>query len=351
MPAGLIAHINLARGLRGGEFQTLMLLDELADHGWRQRLITRPGAELAAAARAANPSVEVRAAANPISAALACRGATLVHAHDGRGVYAAALAGSIGRRPYIITRRVMNPLGRGWATRAAYRRAAALVAISSAVSAALTDYDARLAPTLIPSAGRPAAPASGLAKSLRERWGERFVVGNVAALEQDSKGQLTLIEAARSAPWMHVVLVGSGRDEQRLKAAAANLANVEFTGQVSDVDAYLDAFDVFAFPSLREGFGSVLLDAMRAGLPVVAHAAGGIVDIVVEGSTGFLVRPGDASGFLKALEKLHADATTRHAFEAAARQRAQEFAPNVMGNRYHALYNRVLARDVQEAKT
>ncbi|MEM8983069.1 MAG: glycosyltransferase family 4 protein [Pseudomonadota bacterium] len=339
MQPGCLTHINLAAGLRGGERQTLLLIEQLANRGWRQRLVTRPSAPLAKALPIfLREHVALRSGANILAAARACAGSSIIHAHDGRAVYAAAAAGWLNSAPTVITRRVMNPLRSGWPQRVAYGRAGAVVAISTAVAAAINTALPTVEPAVIPSAFQPEQPRTGYDETLRTRWGERFVVGNVAALEDDSKGQSCLIELARAEPSVHVVLVGSGRDETALRAAAADLPNVEFAGQTDDVDAYLRAFDLFAFPSLREGFGSVLLDAMRHGLAVVAKRTGGIVDIVEPDVTGLLVDADDDRGFFAAVRELQLNTARRGAFATAARQRVERFSAAIMTDRYEAIY-------------
>ena len=177
-PARHIAHINLAHSLRGGERQTLLLIAALAERGWKQRLIARPGAPLAPALIAEmDGTVPVRVASNIAAAALAVGSAALIHAHDGRAVYGAALAAWQHGCPYIITRRVMNPIRQRWASRQAYRRAAAVVAISSAVAAEIRRFDRAIEPVRIPSAYQPAPVVTGMDQALRTRWQQRFVVG------------------------------------------------------------------------------------------------------------------------------------------------------------------------------
>jgi hypothetical protein len=85
------------------------------------------------------------------------------------------------------------------------------------------------------------------------------------------------------------MLVGGGDDEAMLRSAAAGLTNMTFTGFVDNVGDYLASFDVFVLPSNREGIGSILFDAMEAGLPVVASRVGGVPSIVHDGETGFLI--------------------------------------------------------------
>ena len=112
----------------------------------------------------------------------------------------------------------------------------------------------------------------------------KFLVGHVGALDNGQKGQEFIIAAARelerSHPDVHFMLVGGGDDEAMLRSAAAGLSNLTFTGFVDNVGDYLAAFDVFILPSNREGIGSILLDAMEQGLPVIASRVGGVPDIV-----------------------------------------------------------------------
>ena len=124
----------------------------------------------------------------------------------------------------------------------------------------------------------------------RDRLGlpqDAFVVGNVGRLHPD-KDQATLLRAfarARSALPAHALLVilGKGRLEQQLKALAATLGiaeQVRFLGQVPDAWQAFSAFDVFALSSDHEPFGMVLLEAMAAGVPVIASDCGGAPEVV-----------------------------------------------------------------------
>jgi len=339
---GCLTHLNLARGFRGGERQTELLLRALAALGWHQRLVARRDEPLAERCRDI-PGLTIHATSGAVPlAALALRGAGLVHAHEGRGVQAAWLHDRLGGAPFLVTRRVEKGPGRTWLNRAIYRDAARVVAISAAIRERLREFLPQLDPPVIPSAGAdlPVDPAA--AARLRAGFGGDFVVGHVGALDDSHKGQLQIIALARRLaarrPGLRFVLVGSGRDEERLRAAASRLPNVVFTGQVDNVGDHLAAFDLFLYPSRHEGLGSILLDALAAGLPVVATAVGGIPEIIASDEHGLLVQPDDLPGLEEAVLRFEADPALRQRVARANRERAGRFSAAAMATRYAALY-------------
>lgn len=344
---GPLTHLNLARGFRGGERQTELLIRGLAALGWPQRLVARRGEPMTT--RCADvPSLEIReAGAGVAGAVLALRGSGLVHSHEGRGVQAAWLNRLLRGTPYLITRRVQKGPTPSAFNRRVYGSAAAIVAISDAIRSALARLDGRNPVTVIPSASSGLPIQLGNVERLRASFGGTFVAGHVGALDDSHKGQLQLIELARrwksAHPEVRFVLVGSGRDEIQLRNVAAGLDNLIFTGEVANVGDYLAAFDLFLYPSRHEGLGSILLDALETGLPVVATAVGGIPEIIRDGDNGILVRPDDASALEAAVEAFRSDEQLRVRVARANRLRAREFSPATMTGRYDRLY-RTLAR-------
>lgn len=138
------------------------------------------------------------------------------------------------------------------------------------------------------------------------------LLGSVARLCA-VKGQRELIEAAsRLGEDVHVVLVGvdveqGGAYEALLRREAERLGVAErvvFAGYRGDVDALLRSLDVFVLPSWTEGLPLVVLEAMAAGVPVVATSVGGTPELVVDGETGALVEPRDVDGLAAALREL-----------------------------------------------
>lgn len=138
-------------------------------------------------------------------------------------------------------------------------------------------------------------------EAARERLGlaaDAFIVGNVGRLHPD-KDQATLLRAfARALPQLpaeaQLVILGKGRLERTLRAQVESLGiagKVRFLGQVPQAWQAFAAFDVFALSSDHEPFGMVLLEAMAAGVPVIATNCGGAPEVV--GEVGSLFPLGD----------------------------------------------------------
>jgi glycosyltransferase involved in cell wall biosynthesis len=128
---------------------------------------------------------------------------------------------------------------------------------------------------------------------------------------------LRAVAHARSRVALRLIFVGSGPEEQRLRDLAAELdlgTDVEFRGFVDQpglAAVYAEA-DVFAFPTLDDPFGIVVLEAAAAGLPVVASPFGGAtLDLIEDGRNGFVVDPNDIAGWARALTTLVRDPSLR----------------------------------------
>lgn len=167
--------------------------------------------------------------------------------------------------------------------------------------------------------------------------GARTVVLTVARLNP-RKGQLEVIQALRGLPAaqrqnLEYWLVGAHGKENydRQLSEAAQLADfpVRFLGDIPDdrlSEIYAQA-DIFAMTSMPhkqsvEGFGLVYLEAGAHGLPIVAHAIGGVPEAVIDGYTGLLVNPGDTAGLTAAFARLIGDPGLRRQFGEAGRARA-----------------------------
>jgi len=172
------------------------------------------------------------------------------------------------------------------------------------------------------------------------------MVGRLAA----PKDPITLVRALAGVEGSRFAasIVGDGPDRPAVEAEirAAGLEGVvELTGERHDVPRLLADADVFVLSSRSEGAPLSVLEAMAAGLPVVASAVGGVPEIVEDGATGLLVPPGDAAALAATLEQLLADAELRRRLGAAGRERVRVWFDLAGLQRAHLeLYARELAR-------
>jgi sugar transferase (PEP-CTERM/EpsH1 system associated) len=179
------------------------------------------------------------------------------------------------------------------------------------------------------------------------------VVGSVTRFSA-IKDPLNLVEAfirTRAAlgslgDSVRLVMIGDGelrsaalaRLEQAGLAAAAWLP-----GSRTDVPALMQSMDIFVLGSLREGVSNTVLEAMACGLPVIASATGGNVELVAAGETGALVPPGDPGALAEAIAQYVSDPARRRLCGARARERAvAQFSIGTMLASYRALYDRTL---------
>jgi phosphatidylinositol alpha 1,6-mannosyltransferase len=162
--------------------------------------------------------------------------------------------------------------------------------------------------------------------------GGELLVGYVGRLAAEKRVEL-LADVAR-LPGVKLVIVGSGPSEQMARRV---LPTAAFLGQRGgeDLAAIYASLDVFVHSGPHETFGQTLQEAAASGLPVVAPAAGGPLDLVHDGSTGFLVPPGDADALTTAVAKLAADPALRTEFGQSSRSR-------VLGRSWGALTEQLI---------
>jgi len=184
--------------------------------------------------------------------------------------------------------------------------------------------------------GPYAHPQRARARALLHLEGDEPAIGVVGRL-QPWKGQHVFLQAAARIAERHprarfVVIGGtpggfSAEYPERLRALVRELGiedRVWFAGQRSDVPLILPGLDVFVLPSFDEPFGLVTVEAMAAGVPVVATHTGGTPEIVNDGESGLLVTPGDDAGIAQAVERYLEAPSFAGRIAAAGRARAFE---------------------------
>ena len=198
------------------------------------------------------------------------------------------------------------------------------------------------------------APGESLRAAARARLGiasHELILLNVARLAPE-KGQRHVIDAmpriVDRVPGARLLLAGDGPEAPMLRERSAALGvdrHVTLLGKSDDVRTLLAASDLFVFPSTAEAFGIALIEAMAAGLPVVASGVGGILEIVDDGVDGLLVPPGDPAALADAIVRLATDGELRHELGEHARKTvAERFSVEVGIPRLEAVYAKALAK-------
>jgi glycosyltransferase involved in cell wall biosynthesis len=189
-------------------------------------------------------------------------------------------------------------------------------------------------------------PASRLAARATLGVGDdAFVVATVARLDP-VKDLVTLIRALAIAcaevPTLRLVILGDGPEQARLEEEARRQGvadRVRFLGQRDDAPALLGGADLYVNSSISEGISLTILEAMAAGLPVVATAVGGTPEVVQDGQTGRLVAARDPAALGAALVAVSRDAAAASVMGGAGRERVlQYFSIDRMVGDYAALY-------------
>lgn len=152
---------------------------------------------------------------------------------------------------------------------------------------------------------------------------DRLAVGTAAILIPRKNVDLTLDACALASTSLRLDVFGDGPCRQALESQARRLGvDATFHGLLPDVRRRLADLDVFVLSTNGDNLPVAILEAMAAGLPVIATRTGGIPELVVDGETGFLVEPGDVHELATALDRLGADGPRRRALGEAGRQRA-----------------------------
>ena len=359
-----IAHVDTESGFSGGQVQVFLLMEGLRERGLRSVLCCRPGSREEAVARERGFETFPVPMANDWHLSAIPRlaggfrrvGADLVHLHTGRANWLGGWAARLAALPAITTRRMDRPLRRGLATRMVYgslvRRA---VAISPAVADVLREAGVEAAKicTITSTVDAAALVPRRPRAEVRAESGvgdEALLLLGLAKLTRRKGFDLLLTALARLGddPRWVFALGGDGPEAEPLAARAAELGlseRVRFLGRRDDVPELLDAADLFVMPSRAEGLGVAALEAMAAGLPVIASRVGGLGQAVVHEGTGLLVPPDDVDALEAALRRLLDDGALRERLGAAGPNHiAEHYSADTMVDAYLALYREVLAQ-------
>jgi len=349
-----ILHVNTETTWRGGENQVFQLAQGLHAVGRSTLVACRHASPLAQRLDAAGIPIATLSGDRGLGAVLKLRRIirdhqpSVLHAHTSRAHHLCLLAALGLGLPIVVTRRVDFPLKRGMVARWKYgSRINRFVAISQAIAAILRAGGIPAQRIAVIPSGIDFAPLDR-AEALNLRTAFRLpadatVVVNVAALA-DHKDHATLLRAWRMVedadPTAHLIMVGDGELKAPLHALRDDLrlGRAHFAGHRDDVPHLLKDADLFVMSSHLEGLCTSIMDAKRCGLPVVATRAGGIPEVVNDGTDGMLVPVRDPSALAQALLTYLGDPARRAQASVQARADSQRFSAQAMVDAYLGLY-------------
>lgn len=306
-----ILHIDEQRGWRGGEQQASYLIRGLVALGHECAIAGRPGSAFVTGDHGPGLLGVVEApfrgeadlwTAIKLARAVRRLDIDILHAHTSHALTYAVLARKLAGRGNVVASRRVDFCPRSNAfSRWKYGAADHIIAISGKIAEVMRAFGVQESRLSVVHSGIdperlnvPPLPRSEL--GVPE---DVPLIGNVAALV-GHKDHHTLIAAMpvvlREVPEAHLIIAGEGplRPNLERQIAQLNLGHaVHLLGFRNDVPAILKALDVFVMSSKEEGLGTSVLDAMAAGIPVVATAAGGIPEMVRDGETGLLAEAGN----------------------------------------------------------
>jgi len=355
-------HIDSEKLWGGGQRQVAGLCTHLRDWGHDVKLVCRPGSKLESWAidtGIESISVEMRSTLSlgsvlKLHSVIARETPDVVHLHASRAhVLGSAAARLAGAKVVIATRRMDDPIKMVWPNTSAYGGwTTAIVAISGAVRDVMIDCGVDPSKIrLIPSGTDIARFENAIPDpELRSRLGADASAPLIcaAATLAERKGIRYLIEAAKQLKLggtpVHLVIAGDGEQREELERLARDLdIAASFIGFYSDMPTLLATADVFVMPSLSEGLGVAVLEAMAAGKPVVASAVGGLRESVLDGATGFSVPPADSEALAEGIAKLISNPAMATEFGLAGRARARaNYSLDNMARSNEALYHELV---------
>ncbi|WP_225999104.1 N-acetyl-alpha-D-glucosaminyl L-malate synthase BshA [Paenibacillus sp. BJ-4] len=165
---------------------------------------------------------------------------------------------------------------------------------------------------------------------------------------------LDIFERVQKKVPSKLLLVGEGPDLPKIRCKIENLGlqdKVFFLGKQDEIAQVISMADVLLLPSEKESFGLVALEAMACGVPTVGSQAGGIPELVVHGSTGYLAEIGNTEAMAEYAVQLLSDEAMAERFREACLTRARTvFCDELISRQYEEIYYRVLGREVPELK-
>ena len=359
-----VLHLSSERTWRGGEQQIAYLIDELKLLGVIVHIAVKAGSEFEKYCKGKGMpcyslpfrnSLDLRTA---LEIKKICRDLNpdLIHLHSSKSHGIGVLSAILGNKvPLVLSRRVDFVPKNTWLTRMKYNYPGIkrILCVSHKIRDIMKAYLREPEKAITIHSGVDLAkfnipvPENTLRKEFNVDR-NTVIIGNTSALE-DHKDYFTFIDTIyeliqRRIP-LKAFIIGTGSREAALKEYAAEKKLTEavcFTGFRKDIVRVLPSLDLFLITSNEEGLGTSVLDAFAAGIPVVATAAGGIPEMVINNETGMLASVGDKVSLADAVVKLLSDPALKDRLIRNAKDKVKDFSKEETARKTLTAYQEIL---------
>lgn len=335
--------MNSVKFMGGGETWMLGMAAHLRDRGHQAVVVGRRGSPFLDHANTLQLPATPLHMAGDLNPILLWRLGRLMKEHQtdiliantSRDIRISGIVSRIAGRVSVLgLHQVDRPIPDRWNYRLTFNRLAKAIVVNSH---ATRNTLSKTSPWLdinrvhvVPHGIDPLAYADGDGLGVRESLGlpsDAFVMGFVGRLS-GQKGISTLLAAMelieKRHPTAHLLIAGVGSLEKKVRKFAASRHNVHVLGFRKDVSSVMKACDVLLVPSLWEGFGLVVVEAMAAGVPCIASNISSIPEIIEDGVNGMLVPPEDPAALANAVDRLAGNSTYRDQLRLAANRTLME---------------------------
>ncbi len=274
----------------------------------------------------------------------------LVNTHNFKGLLFGWVAATLLRLPLVITQHGFTPRSRKqkfytWLSLQLCRTASVdrVVCVAESIAVLCRRASVRADKLQVIPNGLPTANTLPRHTADRQRW----LAGYVGRLSSEKGPDLfldALIPLCQQHPQLHAVMLGDGPERETLLArinAAGLQARITLPGYQTDMRGWWTQLDALVISSRTEGTPMILLEAMQAGVPVVAFGVGGIPDVIDDRQNGLLAAPLDCPALARRIETLLNDpALARQLTENARRTQRDPYDLSALAERWSQLYIR-----------
>jgi len=361
-----VLHISTPLSWRGGEQQLAYLIDELNKKNASQWVLCSSNSEMKKYCKkkeinffsGSKPSSLSLPFARRISSISGKYSIDLIHVHDSRAHSLAVLSGVIfgNKTPIVLSRKVDFPISKNWFSfyKYNYSKIKRIICVSEKVKEILSaDIRSRNLLCVVYD-GIDFSKFGWLpSRILRQQYNiqeDEIIIGNIAAIAPH-KDYFTFVDTAEILIRKNVkakfLIIGDGPEREMIikYIQSKNLQHkIILTGFRNDVPKILPELDLFLFTSKTEGLGSSILDAYMCNVPVVATAAGGIPEIVIDEKTGLLSPPQRPSQLADCVMKVLSDSVLKKELTRNAQDFVKNFSMERMAEKTYSVYQEITGR-------